>query len=871
MAEPRETIAGRFELIRLLGSGGMGEVHEAQDLQLKRRVAIKRMAPRLARIGETRARLLIEARSAARISHDGIATLYDAFEDGNELYLVMEFVDGETLRHHPTPLPVAQFLDIAMQAATALGAAHASDVVHGDIKPENLMLTPEGKLKVLDFGVAGITAPVSADDPTTIAAPAPPGSLGLTPSYAAPEILRGRPADQRADLFSLGLVFYELLGGKHPFAGATTTETAARILSEDPVPILEANADVPAELQHVLDKLLAKDPDDRYATAMALLEDLQRLRDGSGVSPGGLPRAPSGIMGKRAAMAAAAIILIVLGISTAPYWLPGVDSERRRVAVVDFDPTDWVIAVLPTVSGNDPDAEIEELNEGLAVALTAHLARLSREHGLQVIPSATLREMEIDTLESARVDLGVSLVINFETRRIGNRDLRVAATLVDVGAQRQLDADTIDGTAENLIELEEQVVLGVLRMLRVELEPVDRRTLDAGTKQPAAYELFLRGQGLMSDYLDPDNVDAGIDLFQRALRLDPNYARAHAALGTAFWRRYGETSEPVWIDRATQECRRAQELDDQEALAHICLGELYNGTGDPESAVVELSRALALDPTLDAAYIELGRVYEALNKPELAEATFRDAIATRPHYWSGHQWLGSHFLRRGRLDESIASFEEVVRLAPEGFSGYRDLGTAHYFAEHWDQARDLFERALDIRPDDQRTLSNLATLYFFQRRYTDAARTFERATQLDENNYFRWGNLADAYYWIDDERSKAAATYGRAVELAKTQLEVNPRDSFVLMDVAFFYAMLDQRDDATAHIERALELAPDDAFVLNQAAKVYYRLGDEERALDHLGAAIEAGYTVAEIRAEPVFDTLAGDPRFEALLNPGES
>ena len=548
-------------------------------------------------------------------------------------------------------------------------------------------------------------------------------------------------------------------------------------------------------------------------------------------------------------------------------------GERRAegaAATVAFDATDWVIAVLPIFTAGEADAGIKALNEGLAVTLTARLAGLSRRHGLQVIPTGTLRELGIDTLERARTELGVSLAINYATRRVGDEGLSVATTLVDISAQRQLDADTFRGTFDNLIELEEQVVLQVLRMLRVELTPIEQTTLRPGTTDPAAYELFLRGQGLLADYDDPDNVVAAANLLQRALCLDPAYARAHAALGTAFWRRYRQTSESVWIDRSTQECRRAQEIDDQEALAHVCLGELYNGTGQPDAAVAELSRALALDPTLDIAYIELGKTYEDLNKPELAEETYREAITARPHYWASHQWLGVFLVRRGRLDEAITSLREVERLAPDSYSAYRNLGTAYYYAGNWDEARRLFERALGMRPDDDRTLSNLGTLYFFQRRYADAAHTFERAAQLDDKNYFRWGSLADAYYWIPAERDRARDTYQRAIELGMPQLEINPLDVEVLIDVAFYEAMLGQRDQAILHIERALELAPTEGYVLTQAAKVYHRLGIDDVALRHLDSAVRSGYTVAEIQADPVFDDLADDPRFKALLEAGE-
>ena len=208
-----------------------------------------------------------------------------------------------------------------------------------------------------------------------------------------------------------------------------------------------------------------------------------------------------------------------------------------------------------------------------------------------------------------------------------------------------------------------------------------------------------------------------------------------------------------------------------------------------------------------------------------------------------------------------------MSLAPESYNGYRNLGAANYFAENWDEALRLFERALEIRPDDQRTLSNVATLQFFRGRYANAARTYEHAAGLDDKNYFRWGNLADAYYWAPGERDKAAEHYQRAIRLAEAQLEINPRDVLVLMDVALYHAMVGNAEPALIRLQNALALEPDDKDVRLYAAKVHHRLSDTPTALRHLQASVAVGYPVAEIRADPLFADLAGDSRFEAILS----
>ena len=536
----------------------------------------------------------------ARVTHQGVAALYDVVEVGDELYLVMEYVDGKTLLSLPLPIPVEEFMSMASQAAAGLGAAHARDLVHGDIKPDNMMVTRDLQLKILDFSVAGVSGKVREDYPTTLAAPGRPGSVGFTPAYAAPELLRNAKPDLRADLFSLGVVFYQLLSAKHPFKGGSDAETAARILQHDPPSLTSLNPEVSAGLAAVIEGLLQKDPDDRYANAHDLERDLRRLVSGlpgtSRDATVGAPTLPTGSptvasttspSWRRAAAGVGVLALLlslVYGVGNFGAWGgPDATIEPARGSGGAFDAAEWVIAVLPVV-GNSDDADISALNEGLALTLTTRLAWLSRERQLQVIPASALREQSVDTTQRARSDFGVSLVVNYSTRRIGEGRLRVAASLVDVATPASLDARQFEGTTDELIELEERVAVGVIEMLNLELTLGAPGGLLVGTDMPRAYELYLRGQVALADHEDPDNVDMAIGLFERALQVDGDYAAAHASLGTAFWHRYDHTKETAMISRARQECGRANELDEREAMAHLCLGTLHAGTGEPELA-----------------------------------------------------------------------------------------------------------------------------------------------------------------------------------------------------------------------------------------------------------------------------------------------
>jgi len=892
---------GRFEVRALLGVGGMGEVYAAYDQQLKRTVALKRLPPELAEDDKARQRMISEARSAAQITHQGIAALYDIVEDDGQQFLVMEYVDGQTLRHLDLPLSTDEFIAIAKQCVEALSAAHQQGIVHGDIKPDNVMITESGRLKVLDFGVAGMMALAGDEDATATFTMPTPGSSGATLIYAAPEVLNGKPSDQRADIFSLGVVFHELLCGKHPFAADTPTAVAARILFQPPAALGAMSPAVPDGLQRIVDKTLAKEPEERYATADELLVDLEAL-DTSPVAAGiAAPMAgtrepaPSAFVSqepvlqpvvaqeslsdptpKRPArdpwkwLSGAVLVILSLVIL-----VPVMQRFSGRgepagpfsgsVSAAAFDASDWIIAVLPSRMGPDEDPDLKPVNDGLALTMTTKLAQLSRAHGLQVIPASTLREKGIESSESARQELGVTLALNFDTHRIGET-IRVNVQLIDVLNQRQLFGETVDGDLENLLVLEERVTGRVLRMLRVELLPMEQGLMAAGTNEPRAHAYYLRGQGYLLNYHDEENVEAAISLFEQALRVDPAYSRAHAGLGRAMWAKYDVSEEQRWVDSAIEECRMAIELDDLDAEGHACLGTLFNGTGRYTEAAEEFGLAISLDPTQDVAISGLAEAYVSMGELDRAEEAYKEAISLRPHYWAVYNWLGVFYLEHGRIEEAAANFEEVVQLAPDSFRGLSNLGAAYYYAERWVDAQRAFEAALAINPEDDLATSNLGTLYFFEGRYADAARQFEKAASLNEKSYFNWGNLADAYYWSAGERHKAEGTYERAVSLAEDQLAVNPNDAETLADAAKYRAMLGVDDEALEYLERALELAPEGVDIQHTAAQVYQILGQADRALDLLEAAIANGYPVAEIRVNPFFGELAGNPRFAALV-----
>ncbi len=854
---------GRFAIRARLGTGGMGEVYRADDTRLKRSVALKRIAPRLRSDESYRKRFLREAQCASGLTNQHIAGVYDVLEDNGEIFLVMEYVEGITLRQRLSqPLSIEAFLEIAAQCAAALEAAHERGIVHRDVKPENVMLTPGGQVKMLDFGVAKQLP--RADEASTLESTGSnTTSFSGTLAYMAPEVLLEKESDRRADIFSLGVVFYEALSGRHPFLAGSFLTTSDRILHEDPKPLTQLNPKVPAELERIVAKMLAKDPAERHSTAADLLADLRAVQRAL-AHPGRAAPAPRVLLAPRRktkwwALVTAIGVLLAMGIGSLPqvrrqfHWF-----SRSAVA----GPKN--LAVLPFQAiGGEP--ENQAYSDGMTETLTAKLTQLTATHQLQVVPAHEVRARRVMSAQEARKELDVSLVLEGTLHRSGNT-VRVNYALVDTGTLRQLRADTITADASDPFAVQDQAAAGMVRMLELELKPQERQVLQAhGTQVAGAYDLYLQGRGYLQNYDKPENIENAITLFQRALSLDSRYALAQAGLGEAYWKKYDGHKEPRWIEPARKACEQALAFDAKLAPAHICLGTIANGTGHHERAVAEFREALQTEPTNDDAYRGLGFAYEHLNQLAEAERTYRQAIELRPHYWAGYNWLGTFYFRQARYADAAEMFAQVVALAPDSIRGYYNLGAAYVGQGRYAEAIAAFEHSIAIRPTDT-AYTNLGNAYFYQRQYDEATRAYEQAVKLSEGDYMLWWNLAEGYYWAPGKRARAASAYRHAISLAKEKLLVNRKDASALGVMAFCDAMLGERRPALAYLQRALEISPNNPDACFKAALVYMQFGETARALGWLEKAVAAGFSPTTIRDTPNFDHLHSNMRFQELL-----
>lgn len=851
---------GRFVIGERLGKGGMGEVYRAEDTRLKRAVAIKRLSPYLRSDPLYRRRFQEEAERASRFTDPHVAAIYDVMDEQGEILLVMEFVEGQTLRRRlHEPMSLDDFLTIAIECAEALVAADHVGIVHCDIKPENIMLSTSGVVKILDFGVAKFLP--RSDQSSTIDRS---GTIGGTPAYMSPEVLLEKGADGRSDIFSLGLVLYEALAGHHPFLSDSYVATTHRILHEKATPIRVFNPSVSAELERIVARAMAKDPEDRYANAQELLEDLRDVQ--TGVTPSKLlparrlhvPR-----RSRRLLVWALTAILVVAGSLFA--------ARSRMSQWFGFGQppvAQMHLAILPFTPASN-DANSRAFAQGLTETLAVRLTQLTSSYPLQIVSPREISAEEIKTAEQARKNFGANLVLEGNLRESNNL-VRVSYSLVDTTNLTQLRGDTVTVESSKPFDVEDRVLQSVVGLLGLELRPGEKVALLAhGTSQPAAYDYYLRGRGYLQEYHRPENLESAITVFNHALETDPNYALAYAGLGEAYLHQYDRQRDAAWVEKALQSCKKAISLADDLANGHTCLGMVDNSTGHYEEAVQQMQRALQLDPTSDDTLRGLASAYESLGKAKDAEQTYLRAIELRPQYWGGYAWLGGFYWRHARYDDAARMYTEMIALAPDSFQGYNNLGVMYLLQGRYKDAIPQFQRSAAIAPSLD-AYSNLATAFFLQGNFADAAHTYERAADIGQNDalaYIAWGNLAEAYYWTPGQRERATAAYQKAASLAGDRLKVNGRDGFAIYHLALYQAMLGQQDSAFRHLEEASRLLHGDSELLFNAAKIYMQLRRPEAALAYLQKSLAAGYSVPFVRDDPMFRNLASNVQFQRLVS----
>jgi eukaryotic-like serine/threonine-protein kinase len=841
---------GPYRVLDSLGAGGMGEVFLAEDTRLGRKVALKRPSQAWLSSPEGRARLHREASAAAALTHPHIAAIYDVLDVGSEPYIVMEYVEGESLAKAVArgPLPVERVVQIGVQLADALTVAHAKGIVHRDLKPGNVCMTTEGQAKILDFGLATARAPAGGG--ADAARLTVPGQFIGSPGYASPEQLAGAPATPGDDIYALGVLLFELLTGRRPFQAENALDLAVATMTRTPPGVHELNPDVPLELSALIARALARDPRDRLRSAEAFHAELRRVAEALSSGPTGehpviqRPRRPTRVRAAIAAVALLAVTLVGAGL-----WI-GRSPEPPTPPVP-------VIAVLPFEVHGSAE-EDHALASGMRDVL---IASLGRQPGINVLSRTATAEPRGNrqNLDRWARDLGATLLVDGSLHRSGD-DVRVAVELRR-GSYLE-DGETFSAAAHDAFALQDRIAswLAASPPLRA---VGTTGTVSAGTQDLHALGLY----GQAGDFLErpdiPGNVQRAVQLLQAALARDRRFSLASARLGEAYWALYEITREPEWTDRATGAIADALRLDDHP-LVRLSLARIYFGTGRTNDALEELDTVLDALPNNDDAHRLRGQVLQRAGRHEEAEAEYRRAIDLRPNYWRNHSMLGAFYHANGQYAEALEAFMRVTELQPDSARGFHNVGIVYYHLGDRTKALEYYRKAIEINPMAE-SLSASGTIYYHQERFADAAQAFNEAIALSPNDALLYGNLGDAQTRLH-RREEAHRAYEEAIRLHHQRLRVNPNDATVLARVAVIEAKLGQRTEAERHAARAVELMGQDGEIRYRSAVVHALNGRTDDALTELEEALRLGYSPAVASTDHDLAAIHGTPRFRELI-----
>jgi serine/threonine-protein kinase len=824
---------GHYRVEREIGRGGMGEIYLAVDTRLGRPVALKLLPASFIRDAERVARFRREARAVSLLNHPNIVTIYEIGEAEGLRFIVTEYVEGMTLRQMLSRGRLAreQALDIAVQTASALVAAHEAGIIHRDTKPENVMVRADGYVKVLDFGLAKMTECVgsdgnssSSDSPTVITLNTSPGLVMGTLTYMSPEQARGLKVDARTDVWSLGVVLYEMIAGHPPFEGETPSDCISLILQKEPLPLARYAADVPTELERIVTRALRKDREERYQTIKDLAIDLKSFRQhaefeakmkrsgrpelsgGAATtanSNGQVVNATADIQGERTAEATAvyptnsaeyivrqlqrhklaALILLLASVAGAI----GLSLYlRARSTDVGTDS----IAVLPFVNQNN-DPEMEYRSDGLTESIINSLTQLPN---LRVIASSSVfryKGREADPREVGR-ELNVRTVL---TGRIVQRGetLDISAELVETKSGVRLWGDRYEAGVGDLLRVERELADHISGQLRARITgDTSLRLSKQYTASSEAYQLYLKGMHSWHKRTADDSRMA-VEYFKQAIEKDPDYALAYAALSESYalLTLYANTPPDVAYPLAREAALKALEKDSQLAEGHAALANVLS----------------------DYDWNETG-----------AEQSFARAIELNPNYATAYHRYGLLLAQVGRFDEAVPLLKRARDLDPASGSIFSALGTVLYFARRLDEAAAVLQEAVKEHPDGGGIHAHLGDVYRLQGKYTEALDEYRQAARL----------FGEATASITSRMAVAYAASGNRTEALKLLEEVRQSQE------------------------------PDAPYAI---AAIYAVLGDKEQALNWLDKSFET-HTPAlrRLKVDPQFDALRSEPRFAEMV-----
>ncbi len=860
-----ETIL-HYKILEKLGEGGMGVVYLAQDLKLERKVAIKFLPRHIAGNFEERERFKIEAKAAASLNHPNIATIYAIEESGDDTFIVMEFIDGVELKDKikSASFPVNEAINTAIQIADGLEAAHKKGIVHRDIKSQNIMITNDGKIKVMDFGLAKVGKGTQL---TKI------GSTVGTAAYMSPEQSRGEEVDHRTDIWSFGIVLYEMITGKQPFKGDYEQAVIYSILNEKP----ELKENISDGLKYVIEKSLAKNKNDRYQSASEILADLIALKNESFSKTYSKVSTSSPTSIKKKWIVPAAIVLLIV-ILAAAYFLfinkpeGTITSERKIIVVLPFE--------------NLGPSENEYFADGLTEEITSKLSGLS---GLGVIARQSVIQYKKTTKSVQQIgeELGVSYILQGTVRWenvAGDEHVRVTPQLIDVKEGTQIWSQASEEILSSSFKLQSEIAESVVQALDLNLALSEKQTLTTDiTTNAEAYNYYLRGITSYRKSFNESDYRIAEEMLLKAIELDPNFSRAYAALSdvysSIYWEYFDHTESCVL--KAKQTAEKSLELEPDLIEGHIAFAWYYYLCWlDYSNALAEFNYALKFQPNNEDALSGIGLIYRRQGKMQEAFDNLRKALDISPRDLTTIANISSTLILLRDYNQGEQYIQMALTLAPD----WREL----YTTKAWMyilKSGDFKKARMILNNADEQNIQVETGYDIFVPIITEiGASNYERALELVRNmktnvcdyQFFYIPQslfLAEIYGLMKNKKTKLAYYDNARVTLEK-RIKKFPDDARLRSSLGITYAGLGEKEKAIKEGKLGVELLPINKEAWNgyyremDLAKIYTMVGEYDLAIDRLDylLSIPGELSVPYIKIDPIWKSLLNNPRFQKVL-----
>ncbi len=860
-------IISHYKILEKLGEGGMGVVYKAQDIKLDRFVAVKFLPPHLTSEFEEKERFIHEAKAASALNHTNITTIYEIDEFEGQMFIVMEYCEGKTLKQviEKETLSIKKVLDIGIQVCEGLTAAHKKEIVHRDIKSDNIMVTKEGQVKIMDFGLAKLKGATKLTKTRS--------TLG-TLAYMSPEQAQGEEVDQRSDIFSFGVVLYELLTGKLPFGGEHQAAIIYSIINEEPQPVARFNNQVSTKLEDMVFKALAKDREERYQHADELLADLRREKKSLDYVKTAITTPQTIESQKPGRKKAFPLIVGLLAILILIVVYFAFLKQKKQVTITGKPSI--AVLYLQNLSENKGD-------EYLAAGMTEDIiTQLSKIDGLRVLSRSDVEEFKGKKAKLREVadKLKVNYLMEGSVQKYGDK-IRISCQLIKASDGFHVWADSYDRQMEDLFAIQADVAKSVAQALKVVLVPAElERIQKKPTQNVQAYNYYLQGREYYfgGGSSTKEGLELSTKMFEKALEADSDFALAYAGLSDCYssYVMFGVDPKKSWLEKAEKAGLKALALDPNLAEAHRSLSRLYWTEGKTEKAIQEAEEAVKANPNYGEAWKLLGAWYSYTGQYPKAESALMKALEVKPTEPSLFGAFIGLYTAWGKKEKVEEYFNKGLEVQPSNPSIYADMSDYYYVGRgELEQAKRMAHKSLDIDPQYTYPLSILSYIFGMS------------------------GDADSALYYLDEYRRQnpgqdwfVELSYLELMKGNKKQAEIHldsciqfnlplikefqglPNEYYSRLRIGLAYALKGESRKAVEQAERVRKslgtslLTVRRSGVVSSLSFVYSLIGQKEEAVHMLEFLVKKNITTpAYIKLHPWYKNLSGYPAFEELIN----